>query len=124
MNKLYTLLLTMLLALAGTVHTWAETEDFSGKVLSMGNTVTSLETGKWYFISCTGTGRFIRESNNNTLSLTTTTPHGLEAESNLGYLVQLESTDTEGKYYLKTARGRYFGLIKPTSAVRLCLIHI
>ena len=115
MNKLYTLLLTMLLALAGTVHTWAETEDFSGKVLSMGNTVTSLETGKWYFISCTGTGRFIREGNNNTLGLTTTSPHGLEADSNLGYLVQLESTDTEDKYYLKTARGRYFGLIKPTS---------
>ena len=49
MNKLYTILLTMLLALTGSVRAWADSDEFSGKILSLGNLATSLETGKWYF---------------------------------------------------------------------------
>ena len=43
MNKLYTILLTMLLALTGSVRAWADSDEFSGKILSLGNLATSLE---------------------------------------------------------------------------------
>ena len=103
MNKLYTLLLTVLMALAGSANTWAGTEDFSGKILSVGSTISSLETGKWYLLYNQSTKRYIVEGSDNTIGLTTTSPNGLDAEENLGYLIQLESTDTEGVFYLKTA---------------------
>ena len=108
MNKLYTLLLTVLMALAGSANTWAGTEDFSGKILSVGSTISSLETGKWYLLYNQSTKRYIVEGSDNTIGLTTTSPNGLDAEENLGYLIQLESTDTEGVFYLKTALGNYF----------------
>lgn len=108
MNKLYTTLLTVLMLLAGSVHTWADAEDYTGKILSVGSTAASLETGKWYFLYNQGTGRYSCEGSDNTLSLTATSPNGLEAASNLGYLVQLESTGEDGKYYLKTALGNYY----------------
>ena len=111
MNKLYTILLTMLLALTGSVRAWADSDEFSGKILSLGNLATSLETGKWYFLSNNGTGRFVCEGKDNTLSMTSTSPSGLDAADALGYLVQLESTGAEGKYYLKTAMGHYFSTV-------------
>lgn len=91
MNKLYTILLTMLLALTGSVRAWADSDEFSGKILSLGNLATSLETGKWYFLSNNGTGRFVCEGKDNTLSMTSTSPSGLDAADALGYLVQLET---------------------------------
>lgn len=108
MNKLYTILLTVLMALTGSVHTWAGDEDFSGKILSVGSTATSLETGKWYYLYNQSTGRYVYEGSDNTLSLTATNPNGLEAATNRGYLVQLESAGEDGKYYLKTALGNYY----------------
>ncbi|MGN0233985.1 MAG: M60 family metallopeptidase [Bacteroidaceae bacterium] len=108
MNKLYTMLLTVLMALAGSANIWADTEDFSGKILSVGSTITSLETGKWYLLYNQSTKRYVLEGSDNTLGLTTTSPNGSEAADNLGYLIQLENTDEEGKFYLKTGLGNYF----------------
>lgn len=114
MNKLYTILLTVLMALAGSVHTWADAEDYSGKILSVGNTATSLEAGKWYFLYNLSTGRYVHEGEGNTLSLTATSPNGLEATDNLGYLVQLESAGEDNRYYLKTAIGNYYRSVNST----------
>lgn len=102
------MLLTVLMALTGSASIWAGTEEFSGKILSVGSTITNLETGKWYLLYNQSTKRYVLEESGNTLGLTTTSPNGFDASENLGYLVQLESTDTEGVYYLKTALGNYF----------------
>ena len=108
MNKLYTILLTVLMALASTARTWAEDGDFSGKILSVGSTITSLETGKWYYLYNQATGRYVTEGSGNTLGLTATSPSGLEADS---YLVRLESAGEDGKYYLQTALGNYYSSV-------------
>ena len=111
MNKLCTFLLTLLMALSSTAHIWASDEDFSGKILSLGSAAASLETGKWYYLSNHSSGRYVTEGRGNTLTLSATSPNGLEATSNLGYLVQLESAGEDGKYYLKTALGNYFSSV-------------
>ena len=51
------------------------------------------------------------EGKDKTLSMTSTSPSRLDATDALGYLVQLESTGAEGKYYLKTAMGHYFSTV-------------
>lgn len=111
MNKFYTFLLTVLMALSSTAHIWASDEDFSGKILSLGSAATSLETGKWYYLYNQSTGHYVVEGSGNTLTLSATSPNGLEAISNLGYLVQLESAGEDGKYYLKTALGNYYSSV-------------
>lgn len=85
MNKFYTFLLTVLMALSSTAHIWASDEDFSGKILSLGSAATSLETGKWYYLYNQSTGHYVVEGSGNTLTLSATSPNGLEAISNLGY---------------------------------------
>ena len=86
----------------------ADNEDFTGKIFSVGSDATALETGKWYFLFNRSTGRYVYEADGNKLALSSTSPNGIEAASNLGYLVQLESAGEDGKYYLKSAYGNYY----------------
>jgi len=103
MKKLYTLL-TLLLALL-----------FGNKVMALdvptglydvGAEVTTLETGKWYFLYNHSTQKYIKENASNALKQATS-PKGLSISDNLGYLVTLEDAG-EGKYYIKTALGNYY----------------
>lgn len=83
-------------------------------IFALGNEVTAVETGKWYFLYNHATLRYANE--NTSLQLKqATSPSGLEAASNLGYLVTLEE-DGNGKYYLRTGRGNYYK--GPSSAAR------
>lgn len=108
MKKIYTFLLIVATMLTMSAHIQASAEEFTGKILSIGNTVTSLEAGKWYFLCNQSTGRYVCEGSDNTLGLSSDTPNGLEASANLGYLVQLESAGENGKYYLKSGLGNYY----------------
>ncbi len=103
MKKLYTLL-TLLLALL-----------FGNKVMALdvptglydvGAEVTTLETGKWYFLYNHSTKKYVKENASNALKQASS-PKGLSISDNLGYLVTLEDA-SEGKYYIKTALGNYY----------------
>ena len=75
-------------------------------IYALGDEVTAVETGKWYFLYNHSTLRYANENTSNQLKQATS-PSGLEAASNLGYLVTLEDNG-EGKYFLRTGRGNYF----------------
>lgn len=109
MKKSLTMLMMALVSLlSATISYGQASTDFAGKLLSVGDNVTSLQTGKWYFIYNASTNRFIKEGSGNKLTTTTTSPNGQDAEANRGYLVQLEAAEQEGQYYLKTGMGNYF----------------
>ena len=75
-------------------------------IFALGNEVTAVETGKWYFLYNHATLRYANE--NTSLQLKqATSPNGLDVAGNLGYLVTLEE-DGNGKYYLRTGRGNYY----------------
>ena len=86
----------------------AISQDWEGKIMSVGETATTLQTEKWYVLYNASTLSYAKEGSGNTLAATTTSPNGLDASSGAGYLIQLESTGEEGKYYLKTGLGNYF----------------
>ncbi|MBO4839667.1 MAG: M60 family metallopeptidase [Bacteroidaceae bacterium] len=86
----------------------AQSQEWEGKILSVGENVTTLQTGEWYFLYNPSTLSYTKEGTGNTLGPTTISPNGLDASSGAGYLVQLEATETEGKYYLKSGLGNYY----------------
>ena len=99
--------LASLLAMCSFSPLYAQTEDFAGKVISLGGNATTLEAGQWYVLYNGSTSSYVVEGSNNTLGVSTTSPNGANATSNAGYLIQLEATETEGRYYLKTGLGNY-----------------
>lgn len=108
MKNSFKLILASLFAVLSTTLAWAQTSDLAGKIINVGSVATTLETGQWYVLYNVGTTAFVVEGSGNTLGVSTTSPNGTDAQSNAGYLVQLEETGTAGKYYLKTALGNYY----------------
>lgn len=102
------LLLASLVAGLGAISTSAQTSEFAGKIISIGSAATTLETGQWYVLYNASTASFAKEGTGKTLGVSTTSPNGADAESNAGYLVQLEETETTGQYYLKSGLGNYY----------------
>ena len=102
-------LLTIILCLFSIAFAWAQTTDFAGKLINVGDAATSLQTGQWYVLYNASTSAYTLEGAENTLGVTTVSPDGSEATPNAGYLVQLEATETEGQYYLKSGLGNYYG---------------
>lgn len=109
MKKSLPLSLIVLMSIFGFSASHAQvSSDFAGKLFSVGENVSNLETGKWYFLYNVGAGRYAIEGEGNTLGVTTTSPNKLDAASHLGYLVQLEAAEKEGQYYIKTGFGNYY----------------
>lgn len=104
-DMLTILLLTILF---GALPAKALGQDWEGKILSVGETVTSLQTGDWYVLYNASTMSYVKEGAGNTLAASTTSPNGLDASTAAGYLVQLESAGEDGKYYLKSGLGNYY----------------
>ena len=96
------------------VFVWAQ-NDFSGKIINVGAAAETLEIGQWYVLYNASTLSYVKEGSGNSLGLTTSTPNGTDAQSNVGYLVQLEAIDVEAnKYYLKSALGNYYANLTTT----------
>ena len=102
------LLFASLLALAGSAFAKAQESDFEGKIIKLGAAATTLQTGQWYVLYNAATDAYVLEGSGNTLGITTTSPDGADAASAAGYLVQLEETDKDGIYYLKSGLGNYY----------------
>ena len=92
---------------------WAQTDDFAGKIISLGSNATTLETGQWYVLFNASTSSYAVEGTGNTLGVSTSSPNNTDAQANAGYLVQLEETGTEGQYYLKSGLGNYYQNVIP-----------
>ena len=112
--KAKSLITLLLFQLLGIWTVQAQSQEWEGKILSVGENVTTLQTGEWYFLYNPSTLSFTKEGTGNTLNPTTTSPDGLDASSGAGYLVQLEATGTEGKYYLKSGLGNYYANVTPS----------
>ena len=108
------LITLLLLQLFGIWNMQAQGQEWEGKILSVGENVTTPQTGEWYFLYNPSTLSYTKEGTGNTLDPTTTSPNGLDASSGAGYLVQLEATGTEGKYYLKSGLGNYYANMTTT----------
>ena len=102
------LLLASLFVLLGSASAWAQESEFAGKIISLGNAATTLETGQWYVLYNAATSSYTKEGTNNTLGVSTASLDGADAESSVGYLVQLEENGTAGQYYLKSGFGNYY----------------
>lgn len=96
----------LLAAFAGT-PLQAQTDDFTGKTISLGGNSTTLETGQWYVLYNAATSSYVVEGKENALGVSSTTPNGTSATTNIGYLIQLEEAGAAGEYYLRTGRGNY-----------------
>ena len=83
-------IVTMLLAFIGLCPSWAQAEEFSGKILQVGSNATTLEEGKWYALFNGYSSSFVKEGNDNTLTVTTKNPNNGDAAANAGYLIKLE----------------------------------
>ena len=114
MKTLTKLFFATFLALIGTVSAWAQAEDFAGKIIKLGSNATTLETGQWYVLYNAATSSFAVEGAGNTLGVSTTSPNNSSAETNAGYLVQLEETGTANQYYLKSGLGNYYANVTTT----------
>ncbi len=101
--------LFVLLAPCSLLQSLAQTSDFARKIINLGGNATTLETGQWYVLYNGLTSSYIVESAGNVLGVSTTSPNGTDAQSNAGYLVQLEETGTDNQYYLKSGLGNYYG---------------
>lgn len=102
-RKLYTTL-TALLVLVTSIS--ATAQELPAGVMSLGNEVSALEVGKWYFLYNHNTQKYVYENTNLALKQGSS-PTGLSVSGNEGYLFCLEATETEGSFYLKTGRGNY-----------------
>lgn len=100
-------IVTMLLAFIGLCPSWAQAEEFSGKILQVGNNATTLEEGKWYALFNGYSSSFVKEGNDNTLTVTTKNPNNGDAAANAGYLIKLEKQE-DGRYLIKSGLGNYF----------------
>lgn len=103
MKKLY-LLLVLLLSLTGA--NTAHALDLPTGILATGEQVTTLETGKWYFLYNRGASTYAKEASDGAL-VQAEAPNGINVTGNEGYLVTLEEAN-DGKYYIKTGLGNYF----------------
>lgn len=103
MKKMHTLL-TLLFALFFGNKVMAL--DIPTGLYDVGEEVTTLATGKWYFLYNRGTSKYIKENSSNALKQVTS-PKGLSISGNEGYLVTLEDAG-DGKYYIKTGLGNYY----------------
>ena len=102
-------LLLFLSCLLTAVFVFAQGSEFAGKIINVeNNAATTLETGKWYVLYNASTASYVVEGAANALGVSTTSPNNTDAQSNAGYLVQLEETGTEGRYYLKSGLGNYY----------------
>ena len=102
------IMILLLTILFGALPSMAQGQDWEGKILSVGETATSLQADKWYVLYNASTLSYAKEEQGNTLIASATNPNGLDASTAAGYLVQLESTGEEGKYYLKSGLGNYY----------------
>lgn len=102
------LFLASLFAVLGTAFSQAQENELAGKIINVGNNATTLETDKWYVLYNANTSSYVLEGAGNTLGVSTTSPNNTDAQANAGYLVQLEATSTEGRYYLKSGLGNYY----------------
>ena len=107
MKKLLTSIM-MLLAPCFCLTSQAQTSELAGKIISVGSAATELETGVWYVLYNAATTSYALEGPGNTLGVTTQSPNGADAQSNAGYLVMLEETESSNKYYLKSGLGNYY----------------
>ncbi len=80
----------------------------------VGDEVSALETGKWYFLMNHGTSKYIKEDASKALKQVST-PNGVSVSGNEGYLVCLEDAG-DGKFYIKTGLGNYYKA--PSSSAR------
>ena len=108
MKHLVKLFFASLFAMLGTLVVQAQPEEFAGKIINLGSNATTLEAGKWYVLFNVSTSSYVLEGAGNTLGLTTSSPNNTDAQTNAGYLVQLEETGTENQYYLKSGLGNYY----------------
>ncbi len=106
--KAKSLITLLLLQLLGMYTMQAQGQEWKGKILSIGESVTTLQTDKWYVLYNSSTSSYAKEEAENTLVATTTDPNGLDASTGAAYLVQLEAAGTQNKYYLKTGLGNYY----------------
>ena len=102
------LFLAFFFAVLGFVPAWAQAEELAGKIITLGNNATTLETGRWYVLFNAKTSSYIVEGTGNTLGVSAVSPNNMEAGTNAGYLVQLEEAGEGGKYYLKSGLGNYY----------------
>ena len=103
MKKLY-LFFAMLLSFVGIGNIMAQ--DMPTGLFDVGDAVSTLETGKWYFLYNQGSGKYIQENAAGELKQVVS-PKGKDVASNAGYLVALEEA-ADGKYYIKTGLGNYY----------------
>lgn len=111
MKNFVKLFLAFLFAVLGFLPAWAQAEELAGKIINLGNNATTLETGRWYVLFNEATSSYVVEGAGNTLGVSTSSPNNTEAQASAGYLVQLEETDTEGQYYLKSGLGNYYASV-------------
>ena len=108
--------------------------EVEGKMITMSTTAASdLTTGQWYVMYNRGSGRgyLWENAGSHTLFNTSTAPSG-SATTNAKYLVRLEDA-TDGKFFLQTGFGNYFGKIQqsinvpvtanPTEAITVAKIN-
>ena len=108
MKKLVKTLLSTFIIMLGIIPALAQADEFAGKIIKLGSNATTLETGQWYVLFNAKTSSYIVEGAGNTLGVSTVSPNNTDAQTNAGYLVQLEEAGEEGKYYLKSGLGNYF----------------
>ena len=92
--------------------------ELEGKLLTMSTTAaSSLTTGLWYVMYNRGNGRgyLWENAGSHTLFNTATAPTN-SAATNAKYLVRLEDA-TDGKFFLQTGFGNYFGKIQQSTNV-------
>ena len=89
---------------------------YTGKLYKVGSMVTTLETGKQYFLfsNATNKPRYAQENASGEVKLIED-PTGMGVPTNLGLMFILETSATEGKYYIKTGNDTYVNRI--TSSV-------
>ena len=112
--KIKMLISLLLLQMLSILSVNAQSQEWAGKIISVGEIATSLQTEKWYVLYNPYTTSFAKEESGNTLVASTTSPNGLDAQANAGYLVQLVGTETEGKYYLRSGLGNYYRNVTTT----------
>ncbi len=92
--------------------------EVEGKMITMSKTATpDLTTGQWYVMYNRGSGRgyLWENASSHTLFNTATAPTS-SATTNAKYLVRLEES-TDGKFFLQTGFGNYFGKIQQSTNV-------
>ena len=114
MKNVFRLFLASFFAVFGSMLALAQTEEFAGKIIKLGGNATTLETGQWYVLYNANTSSFTFEGAGNTLGVSTTSPNNSAADTNAGYLVQLEETGTENQYYIKSGLGNYYANVTTT----------